>query len=1059
MSKDFSKTYNPQEVEDDIYKKWEESGYFNPDNLDGEPYSIMMPPPNVTGVLHLGHAMENSIMDIMIRYQRMNGKKALLLPGTDHAAVATQAKVEKILIEKGIKNPREELGRKKLLNEIREYAENSKSTIISQIRKMGTSCDWSRLAYTFDETRSQAVNTVFVKMHEDGLIYRGHRVINWSVKGQSTCSDDELEHIERPAKLYTFKYSKDFPITIATTRPETKLGDTAVAVNPDDKRYQEFIGKIYTVDVGAKNPLEIKIITDSEVEKDFGTGALGVTPAHSPIDFAMYEKQKAKNDPIGLIQVIDKDGKMTAEAGVNYQGLSVDKAREKFVNYLKENDLLEKEEEITQNVGTSDRFGDVIESIPMTQWFIDVNKKIPGKNKSLKELMQEAVRTGHNNNPKQKINITPKRFEETYFSWIDNLRDWCISRQIWWGHQIPVWYRENNGEKEIFVGENKPKEKYNKVVLLHAWGSDPTEAFFPWLKKELEDLNLHVEAPKLPNAENPNYAEWLSEFKKLNIDEDTIVIGRSLGATLALATAQEGHKFGKLIAVCTPLENEAIPDFFNDIGEWKFDKIKNNISEIEVLHSTDDPYIPNEMSEKLSEKLNVPLTIVKKANHFTGDKHQEILDSCKLWQQDPDTLDTWFSSGLWTFSTLGWPEKTKDFKDFHPTNFMTMGRDIIFFWMARMILMTTYTLDEIPFKDVYPHGMLTDKEGNKFSKSLGNAMDPIDIVEEYGADALRLSCITGISPGNDLKIYPKKIESSRNFTTKLWNIGRYINSACPDLQNNIPKKYNLTTTDKWILTKLIEITKEATADIEKYDFSQASEKLRNFTRNDFADWYVEVHKIEKNDAILIYVYKQIVKMWHPFIPFVTEKIWQEMFATDKNNLLMVEKWTDNKTLKSELDNPELENNFALIQELIVKIRNIRSTYNVAINENVTITLVNSDENEEIKENKEIIKKLGNISEIKIIEKDEIQKQSASDVVGDLKLYVHLENVIDIKKEKNRIEQDLRKTIGYQKGLEKRLSSEQFVSKAPENVVNQERDNFKKTQEKIIKLEEHLKNLS
>lgn len=889
MSKDFSKAYDPQEVEDDIYKKWEESGYFNPDNLDGESYSIMMPPPNVTGVLHLGHAMENSIMDIVIRYQRMNGRKTLLLPGTDHAAVATQAKVEKILIEKGIENPRKELGREKLLEEIRKYSENSKSTIISQIRKMGTSCDWSRLAYTFDDTRSKAVNAVFVKMYEDGLIYRGHRVINWSVKGQSTCSDDELEHIERPAKLYTFKYSKDFPITIATTRPETKLGDTAVAVNPDDEKYKKFIGKTYTVDIGAQKPLEIKIITDSEVEKDFGTGALGVTPAHSPIDFAMYEKQKAKNDPIGLIQVIDKDGKMTTEAGVDYQGLSVEKAREKFVDYLKKNDLLEKEENITQNVGTSDRFGDVIESIPMTQWFIDVNKKIPKKNKSLKELMQKAVRTGHNSDPEQKINITPKRFEETYFSWIDNLRDWCISRQIWWGHQIPVWYQETNGEKEIFVGENKPK------------------------------------------GEN--------------------------------------------------------------------------------------------------------------------------------WQQDPDTLDTWFSSGLWTFSTLGWPEKTKDFKEFHPTNFMTMGRDIIFFWMARMILMTTYALDEIPFKDVYPHGMLTDKEGNKFSKSLGNAMDPIDIIEKYSADALRLSCITGISPGNDLKIYPEKIESSRNFTTKLWNIGRYINSVYTDSQVKFSENNDLTTADKWILTKLIEITKETTANIEKYDFSQASEKLRNFTRNDFADWYVEIHKIEKNDTVLTYIYKQIVKMWHPFIPFVTEKIWQEMFATDENNLLMIEKWTDAETLKSELNDPELENNFALIQELIVKIRNIRSTYNVATNENVNITLINFDKNKGIKENEGIIKKLGNVAKIKIIEKDELQKQSASDVVDDLKLYVHLENVIDIEKEKNRIEQDLQKTIDYQKGLEKRLSSEQFVNKAPENVVKQERENLKKAQDKIVKLEEHLKNLS
>lgn len=883
MSKDFSKAYNPQEVEDNIYKKWEESGYFNPDNLEGEPYSIMMPPPNVTGILHLGHAMENTIMDIMARYQRMNRRKTLLLPGTDHAAVATQAKVEKILIEKGIEKPREELGREKLLDEIRNYAEESKSTILSQIKKMGTSCDWSRLAYTFDEDRSNAINEVFVRMYNDGLIYRGHRVINWSIKGQSTCSDDELEHIERPAKLYTFKYSKDFPITIATTRPETKFGDTAVAVNPKDERYKDYIGKTFTIDIGAEKPLNIKVITDPEVDKNFGTGALGVTPAHSPIDFAMYENQKAKNDPIELVQVIDQFGKMTSAAGKEYEGLTVEQAREKFVTYLKENDLLEKEEEITQNVGISDRFGDVVEAIPMTQWFVDVNKKIPNRNKSLKELMQDAVKGGLHNDESKKININPERFEKIYFSWIDNLRDWCISRQVWWGHQIPVWYK---GEK-IFVGAKSP-------------GDD--------------------------------------------------------------------------------------------------------------------------------------------------------------WTQDPDTLDTWFSSGLWTFSTLGWPNETEDFKTFHPTNWMQMGRDILFFWMARMILMTTYTLDTIPFKDVYLHGLLRDKNGKKFSKSLGNAIDPIEIIESYSADALRLSCITGITPGNDLKMYDEKIEKNRNLITKLWNIGRYVSNADFSLEKiKDLKDIELTTADKWILNKLVETNTAVTKNLQEHNFSMAGETLRNFTWNEFADWYVEIHKIEKNDAILTFVYQQIVKMWHPFIPFVTEKIWQEMFATKESNLLMVEKWTTTEILQSTLENLDFENEFDSIQELVIKIRNIRSTYNVESGKNVEITLV-SQNNKILKENEEIIKRLANISEIKIIESDEKQEQSALDVVGDWKLYVYLGNVIDIEKEKERIQQDLEKTIGYQKGLEKRLSGE-FAKKAPKEIVEKEKDNLQQANEKIEKLEESLKNLS
>ncbi|MEA3323099.1 MAG: valine--tRNA ligase, partial [Patescibacteria group bacterium] len=823
--------------------------------------------------------MENSIMDIMIRYQRMNGKKTLLLPGTDHAAIATQAKVERILIEeKGIKNPREELGREKLLDEIREYAENSKTTILSQIRKMGTSCDWSRLAYTFDDTRSHAVNTVFTKMYEDGLIYRGHRVINWSVKGQSTCSDDELEHVERPAKLYTFKYSADFPITIATTRPETKLGDTAVAVNPTDKRYQKFIGKTFTVDVGAKKPLEIKIIADTEVDKDFGTGALGVTPAHSPIDFAMYEKQKAENNAIGFIQVIDKHGKMTAEAGSDYQSLSVEDAREKFVNYLKENNLLEKEEDITQNVGTSDRFKDVVEAIPMTQWFIDVNKKIPEKDKSLKELMQEAVRTGHNDDIAQKINITPERFEETYFSWIDNLRDWCISRQVWWGHQIPVWYKED----EIFVGIKAPSD--------------------------------------------------------------------------------EG------------------------------------------------------------------------------------------WEQDPDTLDTWFSSGLWTFSTLGWPEKTPDFKTFHPTNWMQMGRDILFFWMARMILMTVYTLDEIPFKDVYIHGMLSDKNGNKFSKSAGNTMDPIDVVNEYGADALRLSCVTGIAPGNDLKIYTEKIENSRNFTTKLWNIGRYITNATKD-DTPFTKNTPLSASDKWILTKLQETVTNVTKDIKEYNFSHASESLKSFTRDDFADWYVEIHKVEKNDAVLVHIYKTLLKLWHPFIPFITETIWQEMF--DKDQLLMMTKYPTVQEYDKEL---EATNNFETIKKIITHIRNIRAVYTVPATAEINITIITKHA-ENITTQENLIKKLARVNKISIQKDDVSQTESASAVFANIKLYVHLSGIIDIEKEKKRLEDDITQTKKYTEGIQGRLNSEQFTKKAPENIVQQERDNLTQAETKITELSQHLTNLT
>ncbi|MCK9379412.1 MAG: valine--tRNA ligase, partial [Candidatus Moranbacteria bacterium] len=774
------KQYNPQENEDKIYQKWEQSGFFQPetgqpwvDNPENrEPYSIMMPPPNVTGVLHLGHAMENTLMDIMARYQRMQGKKVLLLPGTDHAAVATQAKVEKILIAKGIKDPRKELGRKKLLEEIRSFAENSKSTILKQVRKMGTSCDWSRLAYTFDETRSKIVNEVFEKMYKDGLIYRGHRVINWSTKGQSTCSDDELEYKERIGKLYTFKYCPDFPISIATTRPETKLGDTAVAVNPKDERYVKYIGQTLEVPdfAGSGVDLKIKIIADDSVNMNFGTGAVGVTPAHSMVDFEMMEKQKTQGNEIKLIQVIGQDGLMNKNSG-KYTGISTNDARKEIIYYLKQNNLLEKEEEITQNISTSDRFGDIVEILPMTQWFVAVNKKIPGKEKTLKEIMRESVATGLNNDPNQKIKITPARFEKIYYTWIDNLRDWCISRQIWWGHRIPVWYCQN------------------------------------------------------PDCQKP---------------------------------------------------------FFSDTKMEKCPLCGGSVA------------------------------------------------------QDQDTLDTWFSSGLWTFSTL----TEKERKIFHPTSWMQMGNELLFFWMARMILMSTYYLSEIPFKNVYIHGMLRDEKGNKFSKSAGNNLDPMDVSKKYGTDALRISLISGIAPGNDSKFYDEKVENARNFINKLWNISRYIINKNQEsgIRNQELNKNNLTLADFWILQKMGNLVEEIKNDIETFNFSIAIEKIKDFIWNDFADWYVEVSKFEDNktekNTILNIILEDILKILHPYAPFVTENIWNIL---EKENLIMIEKFPiKEKYWEIASASQADEIRFNIIKEIIISIRNLRSENKIEPTKKISI---------------------------------------------------------------------------------------------------------------------------
>lgn len=878
------KAYESKNYEKEIYTAWEQSGFFNPDNLEGEPFTIMMPPPNVTGILHLGHALENTLMDTMIRYQRMRGKKALLLPGTDHAAIATQAKVEKMLIADGMTNPRKELGREKLVAKIREFADGSMSTILSQIRTLGTSCDWSRLAYTFDDKRNVAVRELFTRMYNDGLIYRGYRVVNWSTKGQSTCSDDEIEHMERPAKLYTFKYAKDFPITIATTRPETKLGDTAVAVHPTDDRYKQFIGQTFIVDVGAAKPLEIKVIADEEVDPKFGTGALGVTPAHSPVDFAMYEKQKAKQDPIGIIPVIGTDGLMTEEAG-KYVGLSVEDARAKFIVWLSDQGLLEKEEDIVQNVGTSDRYGDVIESLPMTQWWLDVNKEIPSKGKTLRVLMREAVTTGLDNDSTKKVTITPDRFTKLYLDRIDNLRDWCLSRQLWWGHRIPVWYRG-------------------------------------------EEMHVGVDAPE---------------------------------------------------------------------GEG--------------------------------------------------------------WEQDPDTLDTWFSSGSWTFSTLGWPNDSKDLKTYHPTNWMQMGYEILYLWLMRMVMTSVYTLDDIPFHDAYIHGMLRDKEGKKFSKSAGNGIDPIDVINEYGADALRFSVISGISPGNDSRFYDEKVEGAQHLVNKLWNISRFILTSVGEVNHDIhpDSLEQKTLADKWILSRFRTVAQEVTNHFDKYEFSQAAEKLRDFTWSEFADWYIEIAKgqregdnKESTDRILVYILEHLMAYWHPFIPFVTEVIWKQI---DSEKMLMVHEWPIPQGDQDKVS----EESFTFMQGVITNIRNIRSEYNVEPAKKINVMMVTEREIDE--EQKKTIKRLARLEKLDVAASGDKPDGSASIILGSTSIFIPLAGMVDIATEKARLQKELDETEKYLKGLEAKLGNTEFTSKAPDHVIDKMKTNKQETESKKTALKEQLNSLS
>ncbi len=698
MDPKFLKPYNPAETEGRIYKMWEESGFFNPDNLLGErsePFTIILPPPNVTGRLHMGHALMLALQDTFIRYKRMRGFKTLWLPGTDHAAIATQAVVEK-QIKKEEDKSRHDLGREGFLKRVEAFAAESHDTIVGQIKAMGASLDWSREAFTLDEKRSLAVRTVFKQMYDAGLIYRANRIVNWDPKGQTTISDDEIVYEERPGTLYTFRYTKDFPIPIATTRPETKVGDVAVAVHPDDARYKEFIGKEYDA-VFCDAPIHIKVVADKEIDPTFGTGAVGVTPAHSFTDWEIAERHDLPKDKL----VINEFAKMMVPGRLN--GKKATEAREMVVEWLKNEGLFEKEEVATHNIATAERTGGVIEPLPKLQWWVDVDKEVPDRGKTLKELMLEPVRDG-------KIKIIPDYFDKTYFHWIENLRDWCISRQIWYGHRIPVWYK---GE-EIAVGE-----------------------------------------------------------------------------------APEGDG----------------------------------------------------------------------------------------WVQDEDTLDTWFSSGLWTFSTLGWPEQTADLKLFHPTDVLETGHDILFFWVARMILMTEFALGTIPFKTVYLHGLVRDAKGQKMSKSLGNALDPLEIAGKYGADAARMALVVGNTPGTDMRISEDKVRGYKHFANKLWNIARFVLANAGGARVEI-------SGPEW--KEFEALAKDVTKDLEEYRPYLAAEKLYHYVWHRFADQIIEESKpvlkspdAATRQALLRALLEGSLKLLHPFMPFITEEIWQSM---GHEQLLMVSEW-------------------------------------------------------------------------------------------------------------------------------------------------------------------------
>lgn len=839
MKTELDKAYQPNTVESKIYKIWEKSGFFNPDNLPGtrkKTFSIAMPPPNVTGELHLGHATGITTQDILTRYHRMKGDKTLYVPGTDHAGIGTQVMVEKMIKQSGL--DRHKLGREKFIKKVWAWKKKYGSRITTQIRQLGASCDWSREHFTMDETLTRAVQEAFIKMYKDGLIYRGDRIINWCPRCSSALSDLEVKHTTSNGKLWYLKYpifGTTKYIIVATTRPETMLGDTAVAVNPKDKRYANYIGKKVLLPLTNR---EIPIITDREVDMKFGSGAVKVTPAHDHFDYELGIKHK-----LPIINVIGTDNKMTKEAGEFY-GLSVKETQHKIIDRLEDEGLITKTIIYEHNVSRCERCTSPIEPLISKQWFV--------KAKPLAKKAIEAVKKG-------KIKILPKREEKTYYHWMNNIRDWCISRQLWWGHPIPVWY---NGDK-IRVAVKKP--------------------------------------------------------------------------------------------------------------------------------------------------------------------------AGKGWVQDTDILDTWFSAGLWTFSTLGWPKKTKDLKTFHPTSVMETGWDILFFWVARMIMMSLYLMKEIPFEKVYLHGLILDKEGRKMSKSKGTGIDPIPMTEKYGTDAIRLSLVMGTSAGQDYKLYEEKIAGYRNFINKLWNISRFILSQ--NIQKNTRLNIN-SLADKWIITKCENLIKNVTSDLDNLNFSEAGNKIYEFVWNDFADWYIEISKEEKNLSLLKHILENILKLSHPFIPFVTEKIWSMIYGSNKSNLLMIKKWpTYNKNNEYKKEVSEFE----LVRELTTRIRNFRAENKIPHQDKIVV-YYNSKNSSIITKNENNIIKLAGLKSLMM---KKITQPTGS-MTG-------LDYFIEYKQDDTLKQKEIQQISNYIKSLESKLSNKNFIGKAPKNIVDEQKQKLEEQKNKLKKL--------
>lgn len=865
MAKELAKAYNPQEFEDRIYDFWLKGNYFHAEvDKDKKPYTIVMPPPNITGQLHMGHALDETLQDILIRYKRMQGYSALWLPGTDHASIATEAKIVEAMAKEGL--TKEDLGREKFLERAWDWKKEYGGRICDQLKKLGSSCDWERERFTLDEGCSKAVKEVFVKLYEKGLIYRGERIINWCPHCCTSISDAEVEFSEQEGNFWHIRYpikDSDEYVEIATTRPETLLGDTAVAVNPNDERYKNIVGKMLILPIVGR---EIPVVADDYVEMDFGTGCVKITPAHDPNDFEVGLRHN-----LPVINVMDDTAHMNENAG-KYQGMDRYECRKAIVHDLEEGGFLVKIEPHVHNVGTCYRCKTTVEPKVSKQWFV--------KMKPLAEPAIECVKDG-------RTKFIPERFEKIYFHWMENIKDWCISRQLWWGHRIPAWYCADCGE---------------------------------------------------------------------------------------------------------------------------------------VIVSREEPHTcPKCGSTKLS--------------------------------QDEDTLDTWFSSALWPFSTLGWPDKTPELEYFYPTNTLVTGYDIIFFWVARMIFSACEQMGCPPYDTVFIHGIVRDEKGIKMSKSLGNGIDPLKVIDQYGADALRFFLATGNSPGNDMRFSEKRVEASRNFANKLWNASRFVHMNIDDfnVENRLPEK--LETEDKWILNEFNKVTKEINENLEKFELGVAVQKLYDFIWDCYCDWYIELAKsrlqsdeqtAQNARQVLVWVLEKTLRLLHPFMPYITEEIWQTL--PHEGETIMLSKYPE---YDENLDFPQAAKEMESVMDAIKAIRNRRQEMNVPPSRKAKVYIATKLE-DVFANGSKFICKLASASEVEIGESFEIEG-AVTVVTTDAKIYIPMDELVDKAAETARLKKELAATEKLLAQSEGKLNNQGFISKAPEKVVETVKQQAAREREKIAQL--------